>query len=77
MRPLHQIASEIYQTWDNVHYAAKPYLSAMSSMTTIKQDYGYDSGYSIVAYFLSNAASWRGDDARRLKAELKGMMKGK
>jgi hypothetical protein len=77
MRPLHQIASEIYQTWDNVHYAAKPYLEAMHSMSTIKQDYGYDSGYSIVAYFLSNAASWRGDDARRIKAELKGMMKGK
>lgn len=26
---------------------------------------------SIVLYFLSNATTWRGDDARRIKAELK------
>ena len=33
--------------------------------------YFYDSMASVVAYFLSNATGWRGDDARRLKAELK------
>jgi hypothetical protein len=32
-----------------------------------------DSAESIVAYFLSNAATWRGADARRIKAELKAL----
>jgi len=27
-----------------------------------------------VAYFLANAGTWRGPDAQRIKAELKGML---
>jgi hypothetical protein len=33
--------------------------------------YGLDTGYSIVAYFLSNANTWKGDVARAVKKELK------
>ena len=28
----------------------------------------------IVRYFLSNATTWRGEDARRIKAELKALL---
>jgi hypothetical protein len=43
----------------------------MHSLDSIDEDYGADTGKSIVLYFLANAATWRGEDARRLKAELK------
>lgn len=74
-RPLHVIAREIYRDWKPVNYAAKPYLEAMSSLDSIADNYGYDSGRSIVAYFLSNASQWKGDTARRIKMELKSMLK--
>jgi len=34
-----------------------------------------DSGDSIVRYFLSNASTWRGETARRVKKELNAMLK--
>lgn len=71
MRPLYEIAREIREDWKNVHYAAKPYLEAMGDLNSIHDRYGYESGKSIVLYFLSNAGSWRGETARRVKAELK------
>ena len=79
-RALSEIASEIRRTWmdkqghSNVHYAARPYLDAMRSLTLIGDNYGADGADDIVLYFLSNATSWRGDDARRIKAELKAML---
>lgn len=74
-RELHVIAQDIRKDWKNVNYAAKPYLDAMQSLNTIDDNYGYDSGDSIVRYFLSNATSWRGDTARKIKAELKLLLK--
>ena len=47
----------------------------MATMDSIDEDFGYDSGASIVLYFLANANTWRGDTARRVKAELKRMAK--
>lgn len=74
VRPLHEIASEIRKDWKKVNFAAVPYLDAMETLSSINNSYGYDSGKSIVRYFLSNASSWRGDVARRIKAELKSML---
>ena len=48
-----------------------PYLGAMFSLDKITDPYGADSGKSIVLYFLSNATTWRGETAKRVKAELK------
>tara|TARA_B100000900_G_scaffold411327_1_gene430797 strand:- start:266 stop:412 length:147 start_codon:yes stop_codon:yes gene_type:complete len=48
----------------------------MSRMRSIKDDYGMDSGEEIVLRFLCNATTWRGADARRVKAELKEMING-
>jgi|ERR1700675_1499291 len=74
-RSLRAIAREIRQTWPKVNYAAVPYLDAMGSLDSISDSYGCDGAKSIVLYFLSNVATWRGPDAKRIKAELKGMLK--
>ena len=70
-RPLYEIAREIRKAWTKVSPYAEPYLEAMESLDSINDNYYFDSGKSIVLYFLSNANTWRGDDARRIKAELK------
>jgi len=72
---LNEIASLIYEDWENVNYAAKPYLEAMSTLRDIKDNYIQDTGYSIVAYFLSNASSWKGEVAKVVKKELNRRLK--
>lgn len=73
-RTLRAIAGEIKRTWANIHPTAAPYVGAMRSLEKVTDRYGADSGEYIVRYFLSNARSWTGDDARRIKAELKAMV---
>jgi hypothetical protein len=46
----------------------------MATLETVNDHYGYDDGRYIVMYFLSNARSFTGADARRIKSELKGML---
>jgi len=58
-----------------VNYAAKPYLQAMYGLNSISDNYGCDSAKSIIAYFLCNASSWRGETAKRIKKELNAMIK--
>jgi hypothetical protein len=76
MRSLSAIARDIREDWKPVNYAAKPYLDAMSELDSINDKYMFDSGRSVVLYFLANASSWRGDKARAIKSELKAMTKG-
>jgi hypothetical protein len=75
VRSLNVIAREIRANWPKVYFGAVPYLDAMSQLVSVNDDYGLDSGRSIVNYFLSNATQFRGDVARRIKAELKAMVK--
>lgn len=74
-RPLYQIAAEIKKDWKNVYFGAVPYLNAMQTLDSIDGQYMFDSAKSIVLYFLSNASTWRGETAKRIKAELKAMCK--
>ena len=74
-RPLYEIARDIKKDWKNVYFGAKPYLDAMATLDKVSDNYGWDSGRSIVNYFLANASTWRGDTAKRIKAELKAMVK--
>jgi hypothetical protein len=74
-RPLFQIAAEIRKDWTNPYFGAVPYLSAMSTLSDVREKYIYDDGKSIVLYFLANAGTWRGETARRVKAELKEICK--
>jgi hypothetical protein len=74
-RPLYEIARDIRADWARPYFGAVPYLDAMGTLNTIEDKFMYDSGYSVVLYFLANANTWRGDTARRVKAELKAMIK--
>jgi hypothetical protein len=76
-RTLSTIARDVRRDWSNVNYAAKPYLAAMGQLDHISDRYHYDSAESVVRYFLSNASTWRGDTAKRIKAELKAMLVNK
>jgi len=72
-RPLSEIAADIKRTWPKPYFGAVPYLDAMFYLGPIDDYYYHDSAKSIVLYFLSNAQTWRGPDAKRIKAELKAM----
>lgn len=74
MRKISEIASEIKMDWKKVNFAARPYLDAMLSIDTIQDKYYFEDARSIVTYFLCNASSWRGEKAKAIKAELKGML---
>lgn len=73
-RPLRDIAYEIGEDWKKPYFGAVPYLAAMKKLRTINDHYGEDRAEEIVARFLSNATTWRGDTARKVKAELKNIL---
>jgi len=74
-RPLYIIAADIYKNWPRAGLTALPYLHAMRHLNTLDDSFGHDGAQSIVLYFLSNAQSWRGPEACRLKTELKDLLK--
>jgi len=74
-RSLSTIAMEIRKDWKKPYFGAVPYLQAMMCLNSVDDYYGFDDGKSIVLYFLANAGTWRGDTAKRVKAELKAMTK--
>lgn len=73
-RPVYQIAREIKADWKKPYFGAIPYLQAMSQLESPKDNYIFDTGESVIRYFLANASTWRGDTAKRIKAELKAML---
>jgi hypothetical protein len=78
-RSLREIASEALACESlkgNTRIYAAAYLEPMTTLESIHDTYIYDSAKSIVMYALSNLSAWRGDDARRIKAELKEHLKG-
>ena len=74
-----EIASVIRKDWrtqgKGINFGAKPYLEAMQWLSSVSENYGADSGKSIVAYFLSNAATWKGETAKAIKKELNKRIK--
>lgn len=74
-RPIREIAAEIKSDWKKVYFGAVPYLEAMFSLDKITDDYYADTAKTVVIYFLANANTWRGEVAKRIKAELKNMIK--
>lgn len=73
---LDSIAEGILRDWKAPNFAAKPYLNAMGSLSSLSSKYGADDGRTIVLYFLSNAAGWRGPVAKAVKKELHRRLKG-
>lgn len=74
-RKISAIAMDIFNNWQKVNFAALPYLKAMLSINYVSDSYGYDNGKTIVLYFLSNASTYKGETAKRLKLELKNIIK--
>lgn len=76
-RTFAQIAKDIKIAWPKINPYAKNYLNALmeinSSDPTAK--YYLDEAGDIALYFLSNATSFRGEQARKLKQELKDLIK--
>ena len=70
-----RIAGVIRADWKAPYFGAVPYLNAMRTLRRVSDDYGYDSGKSIILYFLSNAQTWRGPIAREVKTRLKELVK--
>ena len=72
-RKLSEIAKDILQHWKNPYFGAKPYIQAMLLINSAEPNAPYlsESAEAIVAYFLANATTFRGEDAKRIKAELK------
>jgi hypothetical protein len=75
MRTICAIANEVNEDWKKPYFGAVPYLDAMRSLSTIRENYFDDSAESVVMYFLANSGTWRGDVAKRVKLELKTMLK--
>ena len=85
IRPLSTIASESIMDmekiakgkgkyWRNAFPYLAPYADAMLSLNSVKDNYYMESGREIVCRFLANAATWRGEVAKRVKAELRNMV---
>jgi len=73
-RPVSVIAAEIEREWENVNFAARPYLDAMHDLNSVNDNYMFDSGRGVVLRFLGNARKWTGPKAKEIKAELKKLL---
>jgi hypothetical protein len=82
-RPVNKIAAEIdnalrdlqrntRQSWIS---PLRPYVNAMLEMNSFDDWYGIDRGVDVGLRFLSNAAPWRGEQARRIKSEIQQLIK--
>ena len=65
------LAQEITRTWTKVSPYAEQQLFMMLHPEYIM---GGDRVEHVVASFLANAQGWRGDDAKRIKAQLKKLL---
>ena len=72
---IYQIAATIKSNWFRPYFGAKPYIEALKSIDKITDAYYEDSGPEIVARFLGNASTWRGETARAVKKELNRRLK--
>lgn len=86
-RSLGAIAEEIAQDWPKVtetgtpsafgnvgQNPANPYWDAMRGMRNLDSRIGSDSAVYVVTYFLENTQGWRGETAKRIKAELRAAL---
>lgn len=65
------IKADHAQQGKEINYAAAPYVNAMLGMTTAKDAVGADDGEGVILRALCNLGSWRGENARTIKAHLK------
>lgn len=76
-RPLSAIAAEIKRDWKTrLNGAAIPYIEALSELRDARDRWYLETGSDAIQGFLNNAQTWRGEVARRIKLELKAILKG-
>jgi hypothetical protein len=81
MRPLNQLAAAILVDWKqspssgSYRRFALPYVEAMLTMNNCEDRYGLEWGDMIVARALNALHQWRGETARKVKAELNEHLK--
>jgi hypothetical protein len=75
-RPLYEIAYEIRDDAQSraFWWKARPYVEAMENLDKITDMYMYEPADMVVRYALGNLMSWRGETAKRIKAELREML---
>ena len=69
-----EIAHAIAKDWAKPSPYALDYLNAMKSISSVEENYYADSAKSVILYFLANASTYRGENARAYKAILKEMI---
>lgn len=76
-RTFAEIAREIKKVWLIRYFGAVPYLEAMLTIDSTDKNAPYlsETAEDIVIRFLANARTFKGPDARRIKAELRKMIK--
>lgn len=74
LRSLNVIFNEVDQSWTNPYFGAVPYIRALKSLDNLNDMFVNDKAVDLVRYFLSNAQTWKGVVARRIKKELKQMI---
>ena len=70
------IARDIRTHWKKPYFGAVPYLEAMGTLGGLNDSYGLDDARSIARYFLANAGTLRGEDARRDPGDPRGDPEG-
>jgi hypothetical protein len=73
-RKIYSIANDILDNWKRPYFGALPYIRSMLALSDLDDNYGYDDARTILVYFLANSGTWRGPEARRIKAEIKTML---
>lgn len=76
-RTFAEIVNEIRQVWTKPYFGAEPYLDALAQVHSSDKNapYLFETAKDLVPYLLANMTSFRGEDAKRIKAELKEMIK--
>jgi hypothetical protein len=75
-RTISTIAQDILKSWVKPSPYAMPYIKAMLTINSTDPNTKYilEPARDIILYFLANAQTFRGEDARRLKTELKQLI---
>jgi hypothetical protein len=75
VRPLYEVAREIRKDWVNMPNYAMAHFEAFENANSINEMFFMDSVKSEVLYFLGSTQTWKGETAKRIKLELKAMVK--
>lgn len=70
-----KIAEFIKNDWPKINIYANEYLKAMLKINSINDNYYDDTAREVVLYFLSNSRSYRGENAKIVKARLNQLIK--